>query len=347
MCLWVYLSRMKKVFNYLRHRRDITLLASAMLLLLIALINPAIPIKRNIYSYLLVADISQSMNVKDMSILGKPVTRMEYQQYLLHRIVGEMPCGTNVSVGLFAGVSVAALYTPIEVCENFAAIEETIDHLDWRNGWSGNSRIRESLVTMAKLIRSFPEPAQVVYFSDGEETPKLHIFNTRDLSDFQGGKDWLLVGIGSDKGTAIPKLDDKNQLLGYWAAESFAMQPGVAQIAQENIGVRENNVAGEISDRYLSRLDEKYMMSLAKEIDGKYVNGGSLQAVLSAMKEQPPARRSKAAFELKWILASLAGLLFLAAYLPKHPVKEIKELVAGLSTRRKRRPAQTVSSTSP
>jgi mxaL protein len=337
---------MKNLYHYLRHRRDIALLVAALLLLIIALFKPTVPIKRNIYSYLLVADISQSMNVKDMSILGKPVTRMEYQQYLLHRIIGEMPCGTHVSIGLFAGVSVAALYTPIEVCENFAAIEETIDHMDWRNGWSGNSRVRESMVTMAKLIRSFPEPSQVVYFSDGEETPKLHIFNTRDLTGFQGGKDWLLVGIGSDKGTAIPKLDDKNQLIGYWSAESFAMQPGVAQIAQENIGAREDSVAGEISDRYLSRLDEKYLISVAKEIDGNYVNGSSLQAILAAMKAQPPARRSKATFDLKWVFAGLAGLLFLAAYLPKHPVKESKEIFHHFMSRRKRQAPQ-VSTESP
>ncbi len=338
---------MHKLFNYLRHRRDITLLSIALLLLIIALFKPTVPIKRDIYSYILVADITQSMNVKDMSILGKTVSRMEYQQFLLHRIIGEMPCGTQVSMSLFAGVSVAALYTPIEVCENFAAIEDTIDHLDWRNGWSGNSRVRESMVTLAKLIRSFPEPAQVVYFSDGEETPKLHVFNTRDLTGFQGGKDWLLVGIGSDKGTAIPKLDDKNQLIGYWSAESFAMQPGVAQIAQENIGSREDSVASSASDRYMSKLDEKYMMSVAKEVGGNYVNGSSLQNILAAMKEQPPARRSKADFELKWIIAGVAGLLFLAAYLPKHPVKESKQMFKELIARRlfKRKQSQVVKST--
>ena len=337
---------MHKLFNYLRHRRDITLLCIALILLIIALFKPTVPIKRDIYSYILVADISQSMNVKDMSILGKTVSRMEYQQFLLHRIIGEMPCGTQVSISLFAGVSVAALYTPIEVCENFAAIEDTIDHLDWRNGWSGNSRVRESMVTLAKLIRSFPEPAQVVYFSDGEETPKLHVFNTRDLTGFQGGKDWLLVGIGSDKGTAIPKLDDKNQLIGYWSAESFALQPGVAQIAQENIGSREDSVASSASDRYMSKLDEKYMMSVAKEVGGNYVNGSSLQNILAAMKEQPPARRSKADFELKWLLAGVAGLLFLAAYLPKHPVKESKQMFKEFSARRlfKRKQGQVAKS---
>ena len=334
---------MHNLFNYLRHRRDITLLSIALILLIIALFNPTMPIKRDIFSYILVADISQSMNVKDMSILGKTVSRMEYQQFLLHRIIGEMPCGTQVSMSLFAGVSVAALFTPIEVCENFAAIEDTIDHLDWRNGWSGNSRVRESMVTLAKLIRSFPEPVQVVYFSDGEETPKLHVFNTRDLTGFQGGKDWLLVGIGSDKGTAIPKLDEKNQLIGYWSAESFALQPGVAQIAQENIGSREDSVASSASDRYMSKLDEKYMMSVAKEVGGNYVNGSNLQNILAAMKKQPPARRSKADFELKWLLAGVAGLLFLAAYLPKHPVKESKEIFKELLARslfkRKQSPA--------
>lgn len=339
---------MHKLFNYLRHRRDITLLCIALILLLIALFKPTVPVMRDIYSYILVADISQSMNVKDMTVNGKLVSRMEYQQFLLHRIIGEMACGTQVSMSLFAGVSVAALYTPIEVCENFAAIEDTIDHLDWRNGWSGNSRVRESMVTLAKLIRSFPEPAQVVYFSDGEEAPKLHVFNTRDLSGFQGGKDWLLVGIGSDKGTAIPKLDDKNQLIGYWSAESFAMQPGVAQIAQENIGSREDSVASSASDRYMSKLDEKYMISLAKEVGGNYVNGSSLQNILAAMKEQPPARRSKADFELKWIIAGVAGLLFLAAYLPKHPVKELKAMFKELLARRlsKRKQGQAAKSAS-
>ncbi len=327
---------MKKMFNYFRHRRDITLLTAAFILLIVALFKPTVPIKRDIYSYLLVADISQSMNVVDESINGKPVTRMQYQQHLMHRVIGEMPCGTQVGIGLFAGVSVAALYTPIEVCENFAAIEDTIDHLDWRTGWSGNSRVRESMTTLAKLIRSFPEVAQVVYFTDGEETPALHAFNTRDLTGFQGGKDWLFVGIGSEKGTAIPKLDENNQVIGFWSNESFAMQPGIAQISESNIGTRNDSVASGTSDRYLSKLDEKYLQSMTKEINAQYVNGDSLQAVLSAMKKQPPARRDKAKFELKWLLAGAAGLLFLTAYLPKHPIKETKGLWKQWRSRKKR-----------
>ena len=311
---------MNKVLSYLRSRRDAALLASAFVLLIAAAFKPTLPLPRSIYSYLLVADISQSMNVVDTSLNGKQVTRMEYTQYMLHHIVANMPCGTRVSIGLFAGVSVAALYNPIEVCSNYAAIQDTIDHLDWRTAWSGNSRVRDSMFTLARVLRAFPEPAQVVYFTDGEEAPKLHAFNTKDLTNFQGGNGWLFVGIGSDKGTAIPKLDDKNQVIGYWSAESFAMQPGIAQISEANIGVRDNNVAGATGDRFLSKLQEEYLKDLAKQVSGDYVRGDSLQSILSAMKHQKPARHDIAPYDIQWILASLAGLLLIMVYLPKQPI---------------------------
>jgi len=316
---------MKKVLNYLRSRRDAALLASAFVLLIAAAFKPTLPLPRSIYSYLLVDDISQSMNVVDTSLNGKQVTRMEYTQYMMHHIVANMPCGTRVSIGLFAGVSVAALYNPIEVCSNYAAIQDTIDHLDWRTAWSGNSRLRDSMFTLARVLRAFPEPAQVVYFTDGEEAPKLHAFNTKDLTNFQGGNGWLFVGIGSDKGTAIPKLDDKNQVIGYWSAESFAMQPGIAQISEANIGVRDNNVAGAAGDRFLSKLQEEYLKDLAKQVSGDYVRGDSLQSILSAMKHQKPARRDIAPYEIQWIVASLAGILLLMAYLPKQPINQLSK----------------------
>jgi len=330
---------MHNLYNYFRHRRDVTLLTAALLLLVIALFNPKIPIKRDIYSYMLVADISQSMNTVDKTLNGKPVSRMVFMQDVMHRMIGELPCGTNVSISLFAGVSVAALYTPIEVCENFDAINDTIDHLDWRTAWSGNSRVRASMITLAKTIRSFPEPAQVVFFTDGEEAPKLHVFNRSDLTAFQGGEDWLFVGVGSDVGTPIPKFDEHNQLIGYWSGDSFAMQPGIAQISESNLGVRDDNVAGGTSDRYLSKLDEEYLKELAKEVNGLYVRGNDVHDVLSAMKKQKPVRKDKAGFEIRWLLAGLAGILFILAYTPKHPLQELKTQWRNLMLRRRQKAA--------
>ncbi len=325
---------MQRIIQYLRHRRDASLLGAAFILLVFAYFQPTIPLKRNIYSYLLVVDISQSMNVIDTTIHNKPTSRIAYTQHLLHEMVASMPCGSRVSIGLYAGVSIAALFTPIEVCANFAVINDSIDHLDWRAAWSGNSRMRESLFTLARVLRAFPEPAQVVYFTDGEEAPKLHAFNTKDLTSFQSAGGWLFVGIGSEKGAPIPKLDSKNQVIGYWSNDSFAMQPGIAQISESNLGVRDNNVASGAGDTFISRLNEDYMIDVAKQISGDYVRGDSLQKVLTAMKAQTPAKRDTAPYAINWLLAIIAGLLVIAAYLPKHPMQQFKQYLSGLKTRK-------------
>jgi mxaL protein len=316
---------MKKLITFLRSRHDVSMLATAFLLLIIAAFKPTIPLPRNIYSYILVVDISQSMNVEDVSLNGKSTSRIAYTQAMLHQVIANMPCDTRVSIGLFAGVSIAALYNPIEVCSNYAAIQDTIDHLDWRTAWSGNSRLRDSMLTLARVLRAFPEPAQVVYFSDGEEAPKLHAFNTKDLTNFQGGNGWLFVGIGSIEGAPIPKYDEKNQLIGYWSNDSFAMQPGIAQISEANLGVRDNNVAGGTGDRFISKLQEDYLKDLSKEVSGDYVRGDSLQSILTAMKHQKPARTDIAPYGIHWILATIAALLVLITYLPKNPLQAIRK----------------------
>ena len=309
----IFFDKFKKHFE---KKSDFFLLVSFILLVL-ALINPSIPVNQSLYNYILIADISQSMNTEDMKINQKTVSRLDYTKHIMSRLVEDFPCGTKVSIGMFAGVSVSATYSPIEVCENFSNINTTISKLDWRATWSGNTRIRESVINLARLIRSFPESAQVVYFTDGEEAPKLHVFNTRDLEQFQGGNDWLFVGIGSDEGAPIPKYDNKNQLIGYWSNDSFALQPGIAQISESNIGVRDNKVASGSTDRYMSKLDSEYLEKLAKEIGGFYVDGQSYRAIRKEMKKQPPAWKSPDQFYLQPILCFLALLFFIARFISK------------------------------
>lgn len=315
----ILFNKFKKHFE---KKSDFFLLVS-FLLMVLALINPSIPVKQPLYNYILIADISQSMNTEDMKINQKTVSRLDYTKHIMSRLVEDFPCGTKVSIGMFAGVSVSATYSPIEVCENFSNINTTISKLDWRATWSGNTRIRESVVNLARLIRSFPESAQVIYFTDGEEAPKLHVFNTRDLEQFQGGNDWLFVGIGSDEGAPIPKYDNKNQLIGYWSNDSFALQPGIAQISESNIGVRDNKVASGATDRYMSKLDSEYLEKLAKEIGGLYINGQSYRAIRKEMKKQPPAWKAPDQFYLQPILCFFALLFFIARYLSKANINSL------------------------
>ena len=305
---------MDEYIKKIKGNKNFIYLSLAFIFLVIAFINPKFTMKKDISNYIFVVDITQSMLTQDALLNGEKVSRLKYAKDISQKVLEQLPCKTKVSIGMFAGVSVAATYTPIEVCENFSAINETIERLDWRSVWAGNTRLRASMINLARLIRSFPEAAQVVYFTDGEEAPFLHAFNTEDLNQFQGANNWLFVGIGSDEGTPIPKYDNKNQLIGYWSNESFALQPGVAQISAQNAGGRDNNVSSASYDRYLSRLDEKYLKSLAQEVKGNYVNGNDINGILSAMKKQPSAWRDDTEVKLRNLFSFLALFFFIIQF---------------------------------
>ena len=305
---------MKQLFNKIIGDKNISFLCLSIVFLILGLINPKVNIERDIHNYIFVVDISQSMLTKDMSIEGQKVSRLDYSKKLLQGIMDQLPCKTNVSIGMFAGVSVAATYTPINICDNYSAVNSTIQHLDWRSVWSGNSRIREGLSNLARLIRSFPQSARVVFLTDGEEAPRLHTFNTRDLSQFQGETDWLMVGIGSEEGSAIPKYDSENQLIGFWSIDSFALQPGIAQISESNIGARNDSIAFSESDRYISKLNEKYLIEITSMIKGQYVKGDSVNSVVSKMNMIPPSWRDKSELPLRNLFVTLSLIFFLLRF---------------------------------
>ena len=305
---------MKQLFNKIIGDKNISFLCLSIVFLILGLINPKVNIERDIHNYIFVVDISQSMLTKDMSIEGQKVSRLDYSKKLLQGIMDQLPCKTNVSIGMFAGVSVAATYTPINICDNYSAINSTIQHLDWRSVWSGNSRIREGLSNLARLIRSFPQSARVVFLTDGEDAPRLHTFNTRDLSQFQGETDWLMVGIGSEEGSAIPKYDSENQLIGFWSIDSFALQPGIAQISESNIGARNDSIAFSESDRYISKLNEKYLIEITSMIKGQYVKGDSVNSVVSKMNMIPPSWRDKSELPLRNLFVTLSLIFFLLRF---------------------------------
>ena len=109
------------------------------------------------------------------------------------------------------------------------------------------------------------------------------------------------------------------------------MQPGVAQISAQNAGGRDNNVSSASYDRYLSRLDEKYLKSLAQEVKGNYVNGGDLKNILAAMKKQPSAWRDNTKVQLRNFFSSLALLLFIIQFLSIDRIKTLLNIKYGKS----------------
>ena len=129
----------QRFYHPFKKHRDLYTLAAVFCLLVAALFQPSMPVKNNIYSYFFVLDITQSMNAADMVIHSKPATRLAHTKQLLRESLSTLPCGTKVGIGMFSGVNVVTLYLPVDVCENFNSIQDTLDHIDWRSAWTADS----------------------------------------------------------------------------------------------------------------------------------------------------------------------------------------------------------------
>lgn len=287
----------------------------ALIALLVAMLNPSIKLPRDIHNYVFVIDITQSMNVSDMTIAGLSATRLDYVRHLLGTTLDKLSCGTKVSIALFANAEVVPLNIPIEVCANYGVLQETLAHLEWRMAWRGSSHLRLGLQSASAMLTMLPEPAQIVFFTDGDEAPPLNAITKIELTALQGSSGWLLAGIGADKQSPIPKFNAKNEIIGYWSVYATKIEPSQI-VDEESRGKRDDSIATEPREYYLSALKEDYMKELAHDIGATYVRADSQEKLLAAIEQLPPAGRSSAPVTLGWLFALLAGIFVVVEYLP-------------------------------
>lgn len=309
---------MKNFLTRLRDYHETALLAGALLMLLLALVKPKIQLEQEVHNYLLLADVTQSMNAEDMRLDGRNVSRMAYTRHLMRKIVETSPCGTYVSLGVFAAENVGLLLTPLEVCANYDAITDTIDHLEWRMSWHGNSRLSFGIKSAAAVFDSLNVPAQLLFFTDGEEAPKVNAINKLDLADVQIGPHVLFVGVGGHQPVPIPRFNSSNKWVGYWSSDTKENSAGAIGDKYSDTSKDEPDppVAYAEFDRYLSQLDSVYLKSLAAEIKAHYIEGADTQKFYDFVQAQKPAARISTAYSASWIYLSLAGLLVLGTFLP-------------------------------
>jgi mxaL protein len=76
------------------------LLWLALLAPLMAIPNLRVELPRVIRNYMFVLDITQSMNVRDMTVAGLPASRLAFARHLLGSSIARFPCGTKIRVAL-------------------------------------------------------------------------------------------------------------------------------------------------------------------------------------------------------------------------------------------------------
>lgn len=287
----------------------------ALIGLAVAIWNPKMNLPRDFHNYVFVIDITQSMNVEDMQIGDKPVSRLNYTLQLVRTSLKELSCGNKVSIALFANAEVVPLYVPIEVCANYGILQDTLNHIEWRMAWRGSSHLRLGLQEASRILLMLPEPAQIIFFTDGDEAAPINAITKIDLTSMQGSNGWLLAGVGSQNPSSVPKFNSKNKVIGYWSQYALKIEP--SQIVNEDsVGKRDDSIAIDPHEYYLSALREEYLKEMAHDIGASYVRADSQEHLVAAVKQLPPAGHGDSPTNLGWIFAVFSCLLVIAEYMP-------------------------------
>lgn len=299
-----------------RRQHETLLYIAAFALLLLALLKPEVQLKQSVHNYYMLVDVSQSMNAEDMKLGSKVVSRMAYTKQLMQRVVEDSPCGTYFSVGVFASDNVATLFMPLEVCANYDIITDTISRLEWRMAWRGNSRLSFGVKSGSAMLDALNTPAQMLFFTDGDEAPKVNAINKLDLSGLQDGDRWTLIGIGGHTPVPVPRYNGENTWVGFWPGDPNNAGAVSVTFSDTSQDEPDPSVASAEYDRYLSQLEDGYLKELAGEIKGKYVEGADTPAFYHYIQQQKPAASFVTAYNIRWLYLALAALLIVLAYVP-------------------------------
>lgn len=290
--------------------------AGAALLALAAAIGPDRDSRQSLRDVLVVVDITRSMNVRDMD--GR--ARLDAARTMLKDWIAGLPCGSRVGLGFFTERRSLTLLEPVEICSDYAALAGTLDGLDWRMAWEGDSMISKGL--NHALRRAAELHAGLVFVTDGQEAPPLPYTGPEVLRGASPGG--VILGVGGDSPAPIPKFDDLGREMGFYEAGDVQHAP--ARIgpppadAESRPGYNpRNNPYGEADltgNEHLSALRADYLRTLAGARGMGFLRLSDGPAALdAALAAHTTARDSVARRSLAPALGALALILLVAGWL--------------------------------
>lgn len=304
-----------------RRRRNAMLLAAAALLAL-AIVLPDVVLRRPVPQVIVVLDITQSMNTIDCHLddAPAPVSRLACVKDALAHGLRAMPCGSQLAWGVFAGNQTFVLAAPLEVCAHRADLLDTLARLDWRITWDAGSRVGGALVSALRILPNAPHDGEetpgLVFITDGQEAPPLALRNRRNFEDYAGKVHGVIVGVGGDALTPIPKYDMDGKYLGQWDADDVPQADMSGQRALSSVpGER---MIGDVDEaatgtEHLSSLKEPYLQLLAQEAKLDYRRLTRRDDLAAALESAQVQRTLPIDTDLRWIPAALALVLLLLA----------------------------------
>jgi len=286
------------------------LLAAALLSFAAALVAPRVRTQLNSFDFLVVVDITGSMNTRDYAEGGKPESRLDKVKGILRQTLIDLPCESRFGLAIFAERRVFLLFNPIKVCENFAPIAGAVAALNWREGWEGDSHIASGLYRAIALAHDLQ--TDLVFMTDGQEAPPLPWSGGPDFDSKPGEVKGLIVGVGGYALSPIPKYDDSGRETGMYGPDDVLQESrfGLPPPGAENRpGYNPRNAPfGNVhvnGNEHLSSVKEPYLKSLGAKTGLAYTHLVNESEFLTALEAHATPHPVNATVELGPVAATI------------------------------------------
>jgi mxaL protein len=296
------------------------LLLAALLCFLAALIVPPAREEANTVDILFTVDITGSMNTRDYSENGHPLSRLDQIKTVLRQTLADLPCQSRAGVALFAERRIFLLFDPIEVCANFSPIMGAISALDWREGWEGDSHIADGLYRAITLADGLH--ADLIFMTDGQEAPPLPWSGGPEFEGRPGAVRGLITGVGDYALSPIPKYDDSGREVGFYGEDDVLQEsrfgiPPPDAVNRPGYNPR-NAPFGDVhvnNNEHLSSVREPYLKSLAQKTGMAYTHLTTAQNFIDALRTHSTPHPASVAVPRAPIMAALGILCLGGVYL--------------------------------
>jgi mxaL protein len=288
--------------------RGSVVIALALVVLLVGLLMPTMQLPRATYDYIVVFDISQSMNVEDYEVGGLPVSRLIHARNAAKQALRALPCGSRVGWGAFTGNRTLLLLAPVETCANYNDLMASLDKIDDRMRWANASEVAKGVYWGIKAAQDAGSNPNIVFVTDGQESPPLEGGQLPTLLDnltdnpIRG----LLVGAGGDDLVPIPRVDEEGNRHGFWMPDQVIQSDDALQGATPQM-------------EHLSALRTQYLETLASRLELTYVRLTDEASLSKAMRDKRFMRRRPVPTDVSWIAAALALGLLAIRFRPEFP----------------------------
>ena len=283
----------------------------ALLALLPVWFEPQLPLDSVVQDTLFVIDISESMNVRDVDFPKPQSDRLTLAKLAVREGMAALPCGSRVSIGLFAGDEVVILFEPLEICRHFPAIEQVVTKLDSRMRWIGDSWVVRALVSAIKEAEK--RKLNLVMVTDADEMPHHSAPRIADLIDYQNKVKGLLWGVGGEAPQPVPRLDGNNQIVGYWTPEEAVIEgnhPNLLAFVR-TLAPGEKAPAGTLDEvgEHLSAFNKQFLQTIAQSVAMEFSKINDPVDAAKSLKNENFQRQAIAQRDARWIFGLIAVVL--------------------------------------